>query len=146
MHSSSIRRFVLYFVYAVVFILLIKYGDECFYTLQVPGSKYLDMELFGRQIVWSYLLVYFTVLGLMLAVPRFVSVVKKGGIWHFDWIKFFAVSVPALYVVVTPWIPDSWWSWWPLFRYLMNWSNLLPHISALIWGYVLLSSFGKVQY
>lgn len=145
MNSGSIKRFVLYFSYAALFILLIKYGDEFFYILQVPGSKYLDMELFGRQVVWSYLLTYFTVLGLLLAVPGFASVLKKGGFWYFDWIKFIAVSVPALYVVITPWIPHSWWSWWPLFNYLSNWINLMPHISAMIFGYFLLSSFGKVQ-
>jgi hypothetical protein len=144
MNSTYVRRFASYFIYAIVFILLIKYGDECYYILQVPGSKYLDMQFLGRAIVWSYLLVYFTVLGLMLAVPRFVSTLKKGGSWYFDWIKFIAVSIPILYVVITPWIPSSWWKWWPLFNYLMGWNNMLSHISVMILGYFLLSSFKKV--
>jgi len=81
-------------------------------------------------------------MGLMLAVPRFVSTLKKGGSWYFDWIN--AVSIPILYVVITPWIPSSWWKWWPLFNYLMGWNNMLSHISVMILGYFLLSSFKKV--
>lgn len=143
MVPTYVKKFAAYFIYALAFILLIKLGDNCFYVLQVPGSKYLDMHFLGRPLVWSYLLVYFIFLGFMLAFPGLVSTFSKSGHWYFDWLKFMAISIPILYVIITPWVPSSYWKWWPLFNYLMAWNNLLSHMCALLWGYSLASSFKK---
>lgn len=144
MKAKNISRFIVYFVYVVIFMLLVKYGYEyCFYRLQYPGSKYLDYIFLGKPIVFAFLVVYFAFTGLMFALPRFISSVKEQGIWKFDWVVFLAVCIPALYVTVTPWIPETLWSFWPLRDYFGSWGHLLQNITATIFTFFLLTSFHK---
>lgn len=144
--GDSARRFLLYLVYAIAFILLLKYGCEYgYYRLQHPGSKYLNYYLMGKPIVFSGILLYHLSIGLMLAFPRFVSNLRETGAWKFDWVVFLTVCIPALYIMVTPWIPATLWSYWPLFNFVSSAGVLVHSIAAIIFAFFLLSSFRKTD-
>lgn len=142
--AKNINRIITYFIYTIIFILFLKYGYEYgFYNLQKPGSKYLEYYLFGRKIVFTYLVLYFALIGILLAVPHFIDSIKEQGAWKFDWVIFLAVCVPSLYVSVTPWIPQELWPYWPLRAFFGLWGNLLQNITVTLFTYFLLTSFKK---
>jgi len=146
MNTKNKNRFIAYLIYIVIFILFLKYGYEYgFYNLQRPGSKYLEYYLFGRKVVYAYLAFYFALIGLMLALPRFISTGKKPGIWKFDWIVFLAICVPSLYVSITPWIPMEWWHYWPLRGYLGQGGTLLQNLTVTLFTYFFVISFNKSE-
>lgn len=146
MNIKSKNKFIAYLIYIIIFILFLKYGYEYgFYNLQRPGSKYLEYYLFGRQVVWAYLAFYFALIGLMLALPRFMNTIKESGVWKFDWIVFLAVGVPLLYVSITPWIPLEWVHYWPLRDYLGQWGGLFQNLTVTLFTYFFITSFNKSE-
>ncbi|KUO53556.1 MAG: hypothetical protein APF76_12165 [Desulfitibacter sp. BRH_c19] len=102
--------------------------------------------------VFVYNAIYPVLVGMFLALPRFVSELRKKGQYKYDWIKFTAVGLPVLYIAIFPIVlvissisgesqltllkalyPP------PVSLYIMK--SLFQGLTAVVFGYILLTSF-----
>jgi hypothetical protein len=50
---------------------------------------------------YTYMVVFPVVIGILLAVPHLLHELRKRGSWRYDWVKFLAVAIPALYILLS---------------------------------------------
>ncbi|MBO8158956.1 hypothetical protein [Thermosyntropha sp.] len=132
----NLNKFLGFLLYIVSFIILLKLGDMVSFRLQDQTPDHWPYKRF----YYIFSILHPFIIGLIFAVPHFLSKTKQSGVWTFDWIIFLAICIPALYALITPWIPKSLYPFWPLrncFSYY--WHN----ITAIIFGYFFLESFKK---
>lgn len=135
--DDNLKRFLAYFAYALLLAYLLFKTDQYFQQLLLANAYNPLQDKF---------ILFFPILfGLLLALPRFLSVIRESGSWRYDWVLFLAVGLPALglqvftYIRLLPTLQAS-----PVTGNLfINHSSLLM-ISGLVLGYVLLASFKKV--
>lgn len=92
-----------------------------------------------KSIYFGFLPIYPILVGCLISLPHFVININKIGVWHFDWVNFSVMGIPAIYIAFTYLI------------YFSQVGNLLPTIHSqqlyiiggVIFGNVLLSSFYK---
>ena len=51
--------------------------------------------------LYIFMIVFPVVIGLLLAVPHLLHESRKKGRWRYDWVKFLAVAIPALYILLS---------------------------------------------
>lgn len=140
--SSQIKRLFGIFVYVIVvlmiFLWLLKYQ-----AILLHGAKQ-TFDPFPHQIFSS---LYPIGLGLLFALPNFISNLKVHGRWKVDWIKLIAVGTPALYFANTYILYFS-----PIGMHLpfadyavLYGGDVLPTVSGIVFGYIILNSMGKVN-
>jgi hypothetical protein len=88
-----------------------------------------------------YTTLFPVLLGALLRVPRFVKDIQDG-FFGFNWAKFTAIAVPALYVTFAPLLAlTEWGHQIPLFVQITPFNGSAITIAGMIAGYVLLDSF-----
>lgn len=90
-----------------------------------------------------YSSLYPILIGLLFALPKFVRLTKLEGTWNFDWIRLIAIGIPTLMGTIFFLIYFS-----PVGIYLPSFSifaagTKFSAICGIVFGYSLLSSFGK---
>ncbi|MHB8918576.1 MAG: hypothetical protein ACYC4H_11170 [Desulfocucumaceae bacterium] len=114
------------------------------------GAEYLELtkKMAGNTYSGYLVLVYMTffpvLIGLLLAVPNFISTARKPGIWGFDWIRFISVWLPAFYITIFTLLSfTSVGKYLPFGGYILS-KNLIPHtVAGVVSGYLLLALFKK---
>lgn len=114
------------------------------------GAGYLELAKKTAGSTYSgypvlFCMTFFPVLiGILLALPNFISTAWKPGIWGFDWIRFIAVWLPAFYITVFTLLTlTSVGQYLPLGGYILS-KNLIPHtVAGVVSGYLLLALFKK---
>lgn len=133
------NRFLRYFLYAFLVGIIM-----------VVGSKYqLQFEQYTQLTGDPTLSLYFgflfpMVVGMLIALPEFITKIKKDGSLKFDWIKFVAIGLPALILGVIPFLYN--WNVIPLSSFYTHIIILKPLpriIACAALGFLLLSSFEK---
>jgi len=130
---KNLKRFMAYFLW----ILLV----GCFIVWAKLYKIVLNNEMNPMILLFVMLLPIF--IGLLLALPRFVSVILKPGVWTFDWAKFIAVGLPSFLVAGAMsifWVIPFLHKYMP---FLYN-NSILTTTGGIVFGYVLLTSFEKV--
>ena len=146
-------RFFLILLYVIVFILMLFTAD---YLIRLYRKPYFELNII---VLYSALFPF--VLGLFLALPTFVSQLRKTGEWRYDWIKFIAVSIPVLYIAILPivyylLIPllsnsqvDLFKIIYPpiLVRYIMSGfsGNFAYGLIGVLYGYITLTNLHRVS-
>lgn len=93
---SNPKRFATHFLYSVFILSIVLYGENYrLYLRAVMGRtfKILPMIIF--------IVVFPVVVGLLLALPSYIVEYRKEGKWRYDWTKFIAIAIPALYVILS---------------------------------------------
>jgi len=136
------NRFIRYFLYTALV------G-----AIMLVGAKY-QMQLEHRtQLTGSpNLLLYFNFLfpvliGILIALPGFISKTRKDGAWKFDWIRCVAIGSPAFVLGVIPllyyWNMTTYLRWAAFYIQIII-SQALPGIVACVTlGFLIVSSFEK---
>ena len=137
--TSALARFIVYFIYYPAVLLLASWLDLKYFTplgLPTLTAPFLFLEL-GLM----------AFMGVLLAFPSFILIVKKQGSWKFEWVKVLATSIPIFCYILAPFIFQI-----PSIGVFMMDTYLLLHVSPLIpvygimLGYILLNSFSKQCY
>ncbi|HWP97087.1 MAG TPA: hypothetical protein VN426_09565 [Syntrophomonadaceae bacterium] len=74
--------------------------------ISIMGDKFNDYLLvlhstyFESSYLW-FLPIYPILIGFLIALPQFIRTIRKTGAWHFQWIKFLIMGIPALYIAFT---------------------------------------------
>ncbi|WP_163527473.1 hypothetical protein [Halobacillus ihumii] len=93
-------------------------------------------------------LIYPLIMGMLFGLPQMISRLKRGGVLHFDVIKFAAIGLPALYIFVIPilYYFTKIGGHLPLSRTIMlsgSGGTVLLTIVGVVLGYVLFESIGR---
>jgi len=130
---DKLKWAVIYAIYISSIILISVMGDK------FNNYIFLLYQTHFKSSYFWFLPIYPILLGFLIALPQFIRNTHKTGAWHFHWIKFLVMGIPALYIAFTYII------------YFSRFGNLLPVIhsqqlyiiSGIIFGHVLLTSFYK---
>ncbi len=137
MDFHNTKRFLAYSIYLLIVAYIITASNKWFNSICCNNN--IDFSLF-----YFVLLSLFPVfIGILLALPKFVSTLKKPGSLQFDWIAFLAVGLPALCIAITPLISQTdIAAFWPLTG-LTTYRDLLM-LAGIVFGYVSLTAFYKI--
>lgn len=136
MAFCKIKRFLAYLTYVVIVAYIMIASNE---FLEYFGYKHdVNSPLF-----YFILLSFFPVfIGILLALPKFISTLKKPGSLQFDWIAFLAIGLPALCVAITPFVSLTHIAaFWPLTE-LITYHDFLT-LGGIVFGYISLNAFYK---
>lgn len=82
--------------------------------------------------------------GVSISLPRFVVMLKEEGRWRIDWIKLIAAGLPTLYMAILPLLALHFGlNNLPFVIYLLYRHAIMPIISGVVFGYLLLAVFNK---
>lgn len=135
-----------------------KFSWNIIYILMICIIIYLGFkyeEIFHRYIIFSftslnpfayfiYQIFFLVIIGLLIRLPSFISILKKSGTWKIDWITFIPIIFPTFYITIAKigyYTPLGFF-----FKIATtNYFNNFHMVIAIIFGYSLLSSFDKTN-
>lgn len=134
------KRFVYFFVWTLAIGLVLYFGMQ----LQDIIEERTEMTYVIFPLI-LYTTLFPVILGLLLGTPKLILKVKKDGFWHFDWIKFIAVGLPSLFIVLMNFLPFSplGEGWLVIPEIILIGGTTVPTVAGLVFGYILLDSFKK---
>ncbi|NLW44572.1 MAG: hypothetical protein GXY92_05260 [Syntrophomonadaceae bacterium] len=144
--NENLKRFALCLIYVLFF--------GCFLLIVNDVYRYYN-EIFSTtyRVPWSWLFIGSMVpiiIGLLLALPSFLKAYRTKGTWKIDWIMLLTVGLPALGIVIMQILYLA-----PYLGFEVPFSALKPILflyaehptlvktSGILFGFVLLSAFGK---
>lgn len=136
---NNIKRFICYVTYVMVFwYILVKADDYQRYLKHLYASTY---DLTYHSIFIS---IFPILIGILIVLPQFIKTFKKPGTWKVDLIFFLTVGLPSLCIAITPIIFLAQFARkWSYAAFILGFHPNLVTVAGIVFGYVLLSSFGK---
>jgi len=121
--------------------------------------KYITATTFNNIPQFTFMIIFPVFIGIMLALPGFISTAKGNGHWKVDWAKLFGVGLPALYITTYPLIyyvviptvvgDMALGGYTRFFISNLFFDDILRTVSGLVLGYIILSviqkPFGKLK-
>lgn len=137
--NNILKRFISYLLYVVAFGYLVIKADEYHQYL-----KKLFSTTFDTTSLWLFASIFPIFVGLLIALPQFITVLKQKGSWKVDWIMLLSVGIPSLFVAITPinYLVNFSSQSWHFTGFIMNHSNLIT-IAGIVFGFTLISSLGR---
>lgn len=135
-----------YFLYSVILISYIFFSNK---MLVIQAEQRSNTFEFLPYLLWST--VIFVVLGALLGLEKFILERRKEGHWEVNLPKAIFLGIPLLYLAFgffLNYCPLEFVNQtltYPLRFFLMSDSNFLA-IFQIIFGYVVVTSFDKVEY
>ena len=89
------KRFSLIFTGTIIYLSIFLYGEHYRVLLRiVTGRTFRPLPLYIFYVTFPM------IIGLLLAVPHLLIETKKAGRWKYDWVKFLAIQIPAIYLIL----------------------------------------------
>lgn len=135
-----------YFLYTVILLSYIFFSNKIFRVLNEQRSNTFD---FFPGLIWST--VIFVILGVLLGVEKFIMERRKEGHWEVNVPKVIFLGIPTLYLafgVFLNYLPIEFVNQtltYPIRFFLMDNSSYWA-IFQMLFGYVVVTSFYKVEY
>ncbi|MDO7788807.1 hypothetical protein [Desulforamulus aquiferis] len=139
--NKSLIRFLGYLTYVILLGYIVFKGTE--YQHYLKQQKLMTYHAYPEFLFMSFFPI---TIGILLASPHLIAVLKKSGLWSFDWIKFTAIGLPTLYLAILPatyfsnlgqYLPSA------LGNIMIMYSIFPQELSGIIFGYLLISVFDK---
>jgi hypothetical protein len=133
--SNNVKRIIYYLIYVIVFGFFV-----IEYDILYRYFKDIFLLTYKLPYLWIFLAPLLRMLiGVLLALPHFISTYTQEGSWKIDWIPLITVGLPAFCVAIVPilsikWQPDA---------YILNHYLTAVKVAAILFGFILLNSFGK---
>lgn len=139
------KRFLYYFIWTLAIGFIVYIGTIIEGNISEAASVNYDVLP-----PLMFLAIFPVIIGLLLRLPRFLLERKERREPGFDWLKFLAVGLPSLYVVLMTFLPfTSLGEGWLLIPTFMTTSGnsitTIATIAGLVFGYVLLDCFNKTR-
>jgi len=136
-------RFGSLFLYTVFIGLLLYLGGKIQSQL-----KYMTTQTFNPFDHILFTCIFPVIIGIFLALPGFINEFKNTGKWKFDWIKFLAIGIPALYASFFPLLYySSLGPYIPKFlnivQFYMDSTTTVQTVGGIVFGYLILGCFHK---
>ncbi len=132
------KRFLSYLSWTLVIGIVLYYGMQL--QEQIIEQSKMTFNPFPRQ---AYIALFPVGIGLLINAPKVLLHMKNKTDWTYDWIKFAAIGLPTLYLVVMTFLPFS-----PigagrvtLPMHVFFSETTVTTIAGLVFGYIALASF-----
>jgi len=135
-----------YFVYSVVLLSYIFFSNKIFHVLNEQRKNTFELV---PGLIWST--VIFVILGVLLGVEKFILERRKEGHWEVNLPKAILLGIPSLYLafgVFLNYLPFEFANQtltYPI-RFFLESNSSFWAIFQVIFGYVVITSFDKVEY
>lgn len=145
MIKDEIKRLLGYFLYTIFIGYILYEGAKYGRNLHPVNPLTYKFE--------PYPFYIFTVgfpisIGILIALPGLINNFNKRGNWYFDWAKFISIGLPTLFLAMYPLlliskivllkIPTE-------INFVFAFPSVPHTISGVVFGYLLLSVFGKQE-
>jgi hypothetical protein len=138
--NNNLKRFIGYLMYVAAFgYFVIKADDYHRYLKNLYSSTYDGTYL------WMFMSIFPIAVGLLIALPQFITTFKQKGSWKVDWIRLLSICLPSLCVVMTPIICLAYSLQWKLAGFILGFHPSLVTVAGILFGFVLITSFGKIE-
>lgn len=128
------KRFLIYFIFSITMIFVLTAGFE--YQEHVKELSQNNFD-YMPSVIYSFL--FPIVIGVLFGIPILVKRIRSAGVGGYDWAKFVAVCLPALYIAILPLLYVNGITL-PYIQTLISAPSLftlLPSISEIVFGFVL---------
>lgn len=123
------------FLYMFCWMLVI--GFLFYYAIQWRMSLVILMkEEFLFLPLMIFTVVFPIILGMLLRLPKLILEWKQYNKWSYDWMKFFVVALPNLFVLII--FVLSYFNLFTVMHVFIVGDYILPTVVGLVFGYVLL--------
>ncbi|ANU12907.1 hypothetical protein B481_3255 [Planococcus halocryophilus Or1] len=131
------KQFLYYFMWTLVIGLILYLG--MYLQSQVAEKSQMTFNLFPIQL---YIALFPVVIGVLLRTPKFILQLTNSGAWTYHWIKFAAIGLPSLYLVLMTFVPFAPIAegWLPIPNILLFGGTTVPTVAGLVFGYTVLAS------
>jgi len=135
-----------YFLYLVIFSAYIFFSSKMFHILNEQRRNTFELV---PGLIWST--VIFVVLGVLLGMEKFILERRKEGYWEVNLPKVILLGIPSLYLafgVFLNYLPLEFATQtltYPL-RFVLESNSSFWSIFQMIFGYIVVTSFYKVEY
>lgn len=132
-----IRKFLFYFVWAIIIGLITSIGGKYQRDLLNMESSSIFYILFS--------IILPVIIGVLVKLPNFIS--EQGNKWGFDWIKFSAIAIPYIYLIVVSILPFTDFGEGVIAypQIISNGGSALITIAGVVLGYIFLDSLKKTN-
>lgn len=115
---------------------------KCFYIIRLKREAAAAFEVVP---VIIFSVIFSVVIGILLRLPKLIKEMKQNKQWEFDWIRFIAIGLPSLFVLLiyaaTTNLPENILPFIPEAIFLGN--TTFQMTSGVVFGYILLDSLKK---
>lgn len=123
------------FLYMICWMLVIGFLFYC--AIQWRMSLVILMkEEFLFLPLMIFTVVFPIILGMLLRLPKLILEWKQYNKWSYDWMKFFVVALPNLFVLII--FVLSYFNLFTVMHVFIVGDYILPTVVGLVFGYVLL--------
>ncbi|EIM05988.1 hypothetical protein A1A1_13327 [Planococcus antarcticus DSM 14505] len=136
------KQFLYDFIWTLAIGLILYLGMQL--QAQVAEKSQMTFTIFPLQ---AYIALFPVVIGLLIRTPKFMLQLRGKESWTYDWVKFVAIGVPALYIVLMTFLPFSplGEGWLSIPNILLFGGTTVPTVAGLVFGYVVLACFKVVN-
>ncbi len=139
--NNNLKRFISYLLYIVAFGYIVIKADDYHQYL-----KQLYSTTFNTTYLWLFMSTFPILVGLLIALPQFITTLKQKGSWKIDWIRLFPVGLPSLCVAIAPItyfadLPRN----WGVIGFIVAFHPSLVTVAGILFGFVLVTSLSKQE-
>ncbi|OEF97591.1 hypothetical protein [Desulfuribacillus alkaliarsenatis] len=143
--KDNMKRFSIFFLYTIFMIVLYYIGQRI-----ILNSNFHFQSTFEFKPVMIARTIVPIVLGLFLALPKFICEWRRVGKWKYDWVKLLAIGIPTLYIALMPVFTfTSVKYFYPVIPILGSVSvalQTMPYsVAGYAFGYILIASLYKTS-
>ena len=136
------KRIIVYLIYVSGLLLLIRYGGYYQEEMRILAGR-----MFNPLPSTLYSVIYPVIVGLYLALPDFINLLRRAGKLHVNWIRILIIGIPTLLInssVILYYFTPLGMN--PVIQWIVS-----PHgynmvgraLIGAVFGYTLLNSFSK---
>lgn len=147
--GDFMKRFFYFFGWTIfigfIIYLGVKYQNFLIYQKFIQNIREESSLTFYlvQAVLFSFL--FPIIIGIMFRLPKFINEIKQNKQWMFDWIKFIAIGLPSLCILLINtlkiYIPENMIEFIPQTIFLTD--STIPLIAGGVFGYVLIDSLKK---
>ncbi|MFD2130302.1 hypothetical protein ACFSKI_03465 [Pseudogracilibacillus auburnensis] len=134
------KRFLYYFGWTIVIGIIIYFRAK--YQLRLQQEASVTFEIVPVVLLST---IFPFAIGMLLRLPKLLNEIKQNKQWTFDWIKFIAIGLPSLCILLIYvslfYLPESILLLMPQAIFLGN--PTIHTIAGVVFGYTLLDSLKK---
>ncbi|MEN6328618.1 MAG: hypothetical protein ABFD18_20720 [Syntrophomonas sp.] len=139
--NNSLKRFVSYLLYVAAFGYLVIKSDDYHRYLKLVYST-----TFNTTSLWLFMSIFPIVVGLLIALPQFITTLKQKGPWKVDWIRLLTIGLPALCISITPiFVRIQFALIAKAIFFIVALHPSLVTVAGILFGFVFVTSFDKQE-
>lgn len=140
--NNGLKRFIGYLIYVIAFGYFVIKADDYHRYLK----NLFSVTLNDPTNLWLFISIFPIIVGILIALPQFITTLKQRGSWKVDWIRLITIGLPALCISITPIFVSIQLAFISkAIFFIVGLHPSLVTVAGTLFGFVLVTSFGKQE-